>query len=98
MKDRGFSQEHCSSCSIYRPANPYRYHLEVALPLELETSWGKVGDDTPTLLTVSDGRHSVDDRRLLLQVPHLQLPATIALPRMLIEQNGGDCKQALAFA
>jgi len=30
-------------------------------------------------------------------VPHLQLPATIALPRMLIEQNGGDCKQA-AFA
>jgi len=31
-------------------------------------------------------------------VPHLQLPATIALPRMLIEQNGGDCKQAAFWA
>ena len=31
-------------------------------------------------------------------VPHLQLPATIALPRMLIAQNGGDCKQAANWA
>jgi len=30
--------------------------------------------------------------------PHLQLPATIAVPRMLIEQDGADCKQASHFA
>ncbi|CAE7941554.1 unnamed protein product [Symbiodinium necroappetens] len=31
-------------------------------------------------------------------VPHLNLPATVALPRMLIEQNGGSCAKAANWA
>ena len=30
----------------------------------------------------------------IAEVPHLNLPATVALPRMLIEQNGGSCAKA----
>ena len=32
-----------------------------------------------------------------LEVPHLNVPATVALPRMLLEQDAGDCDKAGAY-